>query len=159
MNDDRDLMNTPEAAPSEEPTAGGVELLSEEATMADGPSAEPTFDDMAEAPESDGATLVVKRNGAETAEVFPIHSPAVIGRFDPAVGPVDVDLGPLPEGVYVSRKHAVIQFADGEWTIEDLGSSNGTFLLQDGAFERVECAPIGDGTEIALGNARFVFHM
>ncbi|HLP00325.1 MAG TPA: FHA domain-containing protein [Fimbriimonas sp.] len=102
--------------------------------------------------------LVVKRNGAETDEVFWISSPCIIGRFDPTVGPIDVDLGPLPEGVYVSRKHAKITEEDGVWKISDLGSSNGTFVLGDD-FEKVEEAEITDGTEIALGNARFVFHV
>lgn len=113
--------------------------------------------------ESDGvvtatARLIVKRSGAETDESFPIHPPAIIGRFDPAVGPIDVDLGPLPEGVYVSRKHAKIVFEADIWKIVDLGSSNGTFVLRDD-FERVEEAEIEDGSEIALGNARFVFRL
>jgi hypothetical protein len=102
--------------------------------------------------------LVVKRNGAETDTEFPISSPAVIGRFDPAVGPVDVDLAGLPEGSYVSRKHAKIVNEDGAWKVKDLGSSNGTFVLRDD-FERVEEAELSDGQEFALGNARFVFHL
>lgn len=102
--------------------------------------------------------LVVKRSGAETDISFPINPPAVIGRFDPAVGPIDVDLAALPEGSYVSRKHAKITCDDGVWMVHDLGSSNGTFVLTSD-FERVEICEIGDGTEIALGNARFVFHL
>ena len=104
------------------------------------------------------ARLVVKRSGAETDTEFTITSPAVIGRFDPGVGPVDVDLGGLPEGAYVSRKHAKLEFEDGVWKIKDLGSSNGTFILRDD-FERVEEAELTDGQEFALGNARFVFHL
>ena len=103
-------------------------------------------------------TLVVKRNGTETTEVFTVISPCVIGRFDPSVGPIDIDLGNLPEGVYVSRKHAKITQEDGVWKIHDLGSSNGTFVLADD-FEKVTIADLADGAEIALGNARFVFHM
>lgn len=104
------------------------------------------------------ARLVVKRSGAETDISFPINPPAVIGRFDPAVGPIDVDLAGLPEGAYVSRKHAKITCEDGAWMIHDLGSSNGTFVLNDD-FERVEIAALSDGQELALGNARFVFHL
>lgn len=103
------------------------------------------------------ARLVVKRGGVETEEVFVFGSPAVIGRFDVNAGPVDVDLGTIPEGVYVSRKHAVISFEDGVWKVTDLGSSNGTYLLRDGEFQRVEEAALEDGVEIALGNAKFVF--
>jgi hypothetical protein len=102
--------------------------------------------------------LVVKRGGAETDLSFSLNPPSIIGRFDPGVGPIDVDLGTLPEGSYVSRKHAKITHDDGLWKIEDLGSSNGTFILRDD-FERVTEAELADGTEIALGNARFVFHL
>jgi pSer/pThr/pTyr-binding forkhead associated (FHA) protein len=102
--------------------------------------------------------LVVKRSGAETDIEFPVNPPASIGRFDPGVGPIDIDLASLPEGSYVSRKHAKITCDDGVWMVTDLGSSNGTFVLKDD-FERVESAELHDGQEIALGNARFVFHL
>lgn len=104
------------------------------------------------------ARLVVKRSGVETDTEFPINPPAVIGRFDPSVGPVDIDLGGIPEGVYVSRKHAKIICEDGVWKIQDMGSSNGTFVLRSD-FERVDEAELTDGQEFALGNARFVFHL
>lgn len=104
------------------------------------------------------ARLIVKRNGAETTEIFPVNPPAIIGRFDPAVGPIDVDLGSIPEGSYVSRKHAKITLEDGAWMLHDMGSSNGTFLLGED-FERVEIAELTDGAEFALGNARFVFRL
>jgi hypothetical protein len=102
--------------------------------------------------------ITVKRGGAPTDIKFPISPPAVIGRFDPAVGPVDVDLASLPEGSYVSRKHAKITCDGGVWTLADMGSSNGTFILRSD-FERIEQAELKDGDEFALGNARFVFHV
>lgn len=104
------------------------------------------------------ATITVKRNGEETAEVFELNPPSIIGRFDPAIGPIDVDLGPLPEGAYVSRKHAKITFEDGIWKLEDMGSSNGTFVLRDD-FEKVDEAELSDEAEFALGNARFIFRL
>ena len=104
------------------------------------------------------ARIAVKRSGVETDTIFDLNPPSVIGRFDPGVGPVDVDLGGLPEGVYVSRKHAKITNDDGVWKIHDMGSSNGTFVLRDD-FERVDEAELADGQEFALGNARFVFHL
>lgn len=110
------------------------------------------------APASGRAKLVLKRSGVETDHVFEFGSPATVGRFDPAVGPIDVDLGPLEEGVYVSRKHARLVFEDGVWRVEDLGSSNGTFVLR-GDFEKVDSAALTDGDELAFGNARFVFRL
>lgn len=106
-----------------------------------------------------GAKLVLKRSGAETDIEFPVNPPTIIGRFDPSVGPIDVDLGTLtPEGSYVSRKHAKITLEDGVYMLKDMGSSNGTFLLKDD-FERIEEVALEDGAEFALGNARFVFHV
>lgn len=104
------------------------------------------------------ARLIVVRAGMPTDETFVFASPAVIGRFDPSVGPIDIDLGSTPEGAYVSRKHAKITCEDNVWSIEDLGSSNGTYV-KSADFEKVEKATIEDGTEIALGNARFVFRL
>lgn len=105
-----------------------------------------------------GARLVLKRGGVLTDIAYEIHSPATIGRFDPMVGPIDVDLASQPEGAYVSRKHARIVQDGGVWKVIDLGSSNGTFVLRDD-FERVEEAELTDGQEFALGNARFVFQL
>lgn len=142
MHDDEQVaVPTPEEeAPITPETA--ADLADADAPVADDPS---------------GPRLIVKRSGAETDSVFPVSSGSIIGRFDPAVGPIDVDLGSLPEGVYVSRKHARLDCDEnGVWKVVDLGSSNGTFVLRDD-FERVEEAEISDGDEFALGNARFVF--
>ncbi|MDR3691660.1 MAG: FHA domain-containing protein [Fimbriimonas sp.] len=110
------------------------------------------------APLAQTAKLVLKRGGVLTDVEFIVHPPATIGRFDPSIGPIDVDLGPQPEGAYVSRKHARIVCEDGVWKVVDLGSSNGTFVLHDD-FERVEEAELVNGQEFALGNARFVFQL
>ncbi len=105
-----------------------------------------------------GASLRLIRGGAETGDVFPFSGSAVIGRFDPSVGPIDVDLGGLDEGSYISRKHARISYEDGGWIIEDLGSSNGTFVLDGDDFRRIEePARIEDGATVVFGNARFLF--
>lgn len=122
--------------------------------MAETPSAEEPQADTAVAT----ATLTVKRGGVESEDKFVFQAPAIIGRFDPTVGPIDVDLGSLPEAAYVSRKHAKVTLEDGVWHLHDLGSSNGTFILKDD-FERVEESELADGDEIALGNARLVFRL
>ncbi len=113
----------------------------------------------AEAPvEPEFAKIVLKRNGAETDIEFPLVPGAVLGRFDPDKGPIEIDLGPLPEAVYISRKHARFDQEDGVWKVTDLGSSNGTFVLKDD-FERVDSTDLADGAEIAFGNVRFVFKL
>jgi pSer/pThr/pTyr-binding forkhead associated (FHA) protein len=56
----------------------------------------------------------------------------------------DVEL-PDPQ---VSRRHAEVSDASGQWTIRDLQSSNGLFV--DG--RRVEVVPIGSGVTVAFGN-------
>lgn len=104
------------------------------------------------------ASITLLRANQETESVFPVHERSIIGRFDPSVGPIDVDLGGLEEGSYVSRKHATIEKTDSGWQISDLGSSNGTWISENGNFNRVETAPLTDGTVFALGNAQFIFH-
>lgn len=129
--------------------------MTDDAQDVEASEAEPAHVEASEE-EQPSATLILKRSGAETEIVFQVNPPCVIGRFDAAVGPIDIDLGQLDEGVYISRKHARISCEDGAWKVTDLGSSNGTFLLRDD-FERVEEANLEDGAELALGNARFVF--
>ena len=111
-----------------------------------------------------GARLTLRRAGTSSQEVFPLGSgPSVIGRFDPETGPVDVDLGPLPEAVYISRHHAEIWAdASGQWFVKDLGSGNATFVRPAGERQFKKTAgeqPIKDGDEIAFGNARFEFRL
>lgn len=104
------------------------------------------------------AKLILKRNGVETELVFEFSPPATVGRFDPTVGPVDIDLASLDEAQYISRKHARISLNEEGWLLEDLESSNGSYVLR-GDFERVESSPLTDGDEVAFGNARFVFRV
>ena len=105
--------------------------------------------------------LTLRRAGALTSESFPLGEHVTIGRFDVETGPVDVDLGPLPEGAYLSRHHAEVwQDGGGKWFIKDLGSQNGTFVraAKSTQFQRVtQDQAISDGDEIAFGNARFEF--
>jgi hypothetical protein len=99
--------------------------------------------------------LVRRRGGVETDIEFPFITPAVVGRFDPTVGPIDIDLGALqPEGSYISRRHARFVEEGGALVLEDLASSNGTFILRQD-FEKIDREVVQDGVEISFGNARF----
>ncbi len=107
-------------------------------------------------PIATGARLVALANGEETEIAFELPEKGTIGRFDPSVGPIEVDVSSAPDSSYVSRRHAEVWTEGGQWKIRDLGSSNGLFLLGE-AWERVEEAVLTDGAQIALGNAKFVF--
>jgi pSer/pThr/pTyr-binding forkhead associated (FHA) protein len=80
--------------------------------------------------------------GAEAGAQVPVSGSLVIGRAD------DADLTLADAGV--SRSHARVSDDAGGASIEDLGSSNGTFVNG----ERVEGSrALGDGDQIQLGGA------
>ena len=77
------------------------------------------------------AKLVVVR-GTRPNETFLIFDGrTVIGRADKK--PVDVDLSfqETPERIWSSREHALIISEDGALLIEDLNSTNGTFVNRE----------------------------
>jgi Nif-specific regulatory protein len=60
-----------------------------------------------------------------------------------------LSIGDLP----VSRRHCVIERKDGQYTIRDLDSNNGTFVNRERISEHV----LADGDEIGIGNTIFRF--
>ncbi|GIV02915.1 MAG: hypothetical protein KatS3mg015_1745 [Fimbriimonadales bacterium] len=114
-------------------------------------------------PPADASSAKAVLRGATPAEggaEFEIVGSAVIGRFDPNVGPVDVDLGGLSEGSFVSRRHAKIEYRNGQWVLEDLGSSNGTFVRTGEDFERISGpTPLWNGDLIVFGKPQFLFEV
>src|SRR5262245_30514687 len=78
--------------------------------------------------------LVVMRGQRPKAE-YPIYEGLnFIGRADEK--PVDIDLEDQepPDRVWCSRQHAVIEFQENKLTLEDLNSSNGTYLNRGRVF-------------------------
>jgi membrane-bound lytic murein transglycosylase D len=59
----------------------------------------------------------------------------------------DVECDVQIQDVHVSRRHLSVSFANGQWSLHDLQSSNGVFV--DG--QRVETASIDKGLTIRLG--------
>jgi pSer/pThr/pTyr-binding forkhead associated (FHA) protein len=76
----------------------------------------------------------------------------VIGRADPNKGITpDIDLG--PEGGFdagVSRRHAVLAHSSGAYTVEDLGSANGTYV-NGRRLTPQAVVPIRSGDELRCG--------
>ena len=74
-----------------------------------------------------GPRLIVTGTGAVLP--LPQQSEVLVGRDDPQVPKPDVDLGPHGGGqAGVSRRHARFVRAPEGWLLEDLRSTNGTFL-------------------------------
>ncbi|MFM6620199.1 MAG: FHA domain-containing protein [Dolichospermum sp.] len=106
------------------------------------------------------ARLIAKQPSPPISE-FPLDSNAVVGIFDPDIGPVDIDLEAFSGGETVSRGHAEIYPEGGVWKVKELGSTNGIFIKPVGQtrFGARINAPqtLNSGDEIAFGKVRFLF--
>jgi hypothetical protein len=93
-----------------------------------------------------GPALVVRSGGGRVGETFmPERERTLIGRSPEC----DIFL----DDVTVSRKHAVLVRSDSQFTIEDQGSLNGTFVNRS----RIESARLEDGDEVQIGKYRLTF--
>src|SRR6266511_142130 len=97
------------------------------------------------------ATLVIER-GLSAGKKFPLSSQeANIGRWDADGGVFpDVDLDSDDPEAKVSRRHARISLRDGNYLIEDLGSTNGTFINRGRRLAPGDRSPLKDGDEIIV---------
>ena len=77
------------------------------------------------------ARLVVIR-GAKPNTEYPIYDGQnILGRADQKPVDIDLEIQESPDRVWSSRQHAVIRCENGSLVIEDLNSSNGTFVNQN----------------------------
>ena len=84
---------------------------------------------------------------SETREITIGRSPSSTISFDASRDDV------------VSRNHAVIRISDGDqpsFTLEDVGSSNGTFINGEPVKEKIELSP-DDKIELGKGGPTFTF--
>ena len=91
---------------------------------------------------NDGRTVPLPTDRAEM----------LIGCQDPAdhIFP-DIDLSPFDaRSSGVGRRHALLRYASGQWTITDLGSANGTFV-NDAALTPQTPVALPDGAVVRLG--------
>jgi DNA-binding NtrC family response regulator len=84
--------------------------------------------------------IVYHRDGAEMIPLV-ADAPVVIGREPPAPFPAFEDAS-------ISRQHAAFHLQGDEVVVEDLGSTNGTWI----GGERVDRAVLHGGGEVAIGN-------
>jgi hypothetical protein len=89
--------------------------------------------------------LVYHRDGGEMVALHG-DKPLVVGRASPA----DVDR----DDPDLSRQHARFELVDGQVWVEDLGSTNGTWV----AGERVTRAHVRPGAEVTIGPVTISIH-
>ncbi len=83
-----------------------------------------------------------------------------IGRWDADGGVFpDVDLDADDPEAKVSRRHARISLRDGQYFLEDLGSTNGTFVNRGKRLLPGYRQPLNDGDEIIVGKTFLRFHV
>ncbi len=108
-------------------------------------------------------TVLILRNGPQTQRQIPLHPIRIlIGRHDPPHAQVDLDLSDceLGDPPMVSRRHALLQWQDGQLTLRDLGSRNGTRVNGE-KLETLPDQPYSDivvlqlGSRIQFGNLEF----
>ena len=111
--------------------------------------------------ESKATAILVIERGADIGRKFPIASDeSNIGRWDADNGVFpDVDLDAHDPEAKVSRKHARILFRNGEYLLEDLGSTNGTFINRGRRLIPGAPQKLSEGDEIIVGKTFLRFHI
>jgi len=106
------------------------------------------------------ARLVIEK-GRSTGKQFMLSDvEAQIGRWDADGGIFpDVDLDTDDPEAKVSRRHARITLNNGQYFLEDLGSTNGTFINRGKRLPPGQRQALCDGDEIIVGKTFLRFHI
>jgi hypothetical protein len=98
------------------------------------------------------ATLLIERGDAVGTEFLLSTDESYIGRWDADNGIFpDVDLDAYDTEAKVSRRHARINFTGSKYSIEDLGSTNGTYINRGRRLIPGNPSVLNDGDEIIVG--------
>lgn len=104
------------------------------------------------------AKLIIQRGG-KIGKEFSLSNPeSLIGRWDADGGIFpEVDLDQDDPEAKISRRHARIQFLNNQFLIEDLGSTNGTFINRGPRLLPGSKQPLKHGDEIIVGKTFLKF--
>jgi len=106
------------------------------------------------------AWLVIERGRSLGKKFVLSNLESQIGRWDADGGVFpDVDLDAEDPEAKVSRRHARITFRDGKYFLEDLGSTNGTFVNRGRRLPPGQPQPLQDGDEIIVVKTFLRFHV
>ncbi|MEJ7623018.1 MAG: FHA domain-containing protein [Pyrinomonadaceae bacterium] len=98
------------------------------------------------------ALLLIERGDGPGTEFRLLNDESTIGRWDADNGIFpDVDLDAHDSDAKVSRRHARIIRNSGTYTIEDLGSTNGTYVNRGRRLLPGNAQVLGDGDEVIVG--------
>ncbi len=158
-------VSTPVSAPVWSPSAPTIVLSQDSTNDIFTPTPPPTFPPSPPTfpPSTGTARLISKQSNVPTSEFLLDGSNALIGKFDPDMGPVEIDLDGFSGDETISRHHAEIYQEGGMWKIKDLGSTNGVFIKRAGQSKfgaRITMPEIlNSGDEIAIAKIRFLFQI
>lgn len=143
---------------------GFAEAAAAQVTSGEAQAAAPAFSGSPSASvsvaEDAHAKLVIER-GRSAGKQFPLtEEESQIGRWDADGGIFpEIDLDTDDPEAKVSRRHARIMRRNGEYFVEDLGSTNGTFINRGRRLLPGDRQPLRDGDEIIVGKTFLRFHI
>lgn len=106
------------------------------------------------------STLAIERGESVGTEFQLTAEESYIGRWDADNGIFpDIDLDAHDPDAKVSRRHARITYRGDNYMIEDLGSTNGTFVNRGRRLLPGSPQILGEGDEIIVGKTFLRFHI
>jgi len=104
--------------------------------------------------------LVIERGKSVGKQFLLSSAESNIGRWDADGGIFpDIDLDSDDPEATLSRRHARITFNEGKYLLEDLGSTNGTFVNRGKRLSPGTRQPLNDGDEIIVGKTFLRFQV
>jgi hypothetical protein len=108
-------------------------------------------------PAGGGSHLVVMR-GVKPNEQFKLwDGDNLIGRMDDKHVDIDLEAQESPDRQWASRQHAVVRKNGDEFTIEDIGSANGTFVNRGSRLQVGQSVTLQDGDTLQIGTVHLKF--
>jgi pSer/pThr/pTyr-binding forkhead associated (FHA) protein len=106
------------------------------------------------------AALIIERGDSPGTEFRLVNDESTIGRWDADNGVFpDVDLDAHDSDAKVSRRHARIVRNNGSYFIEDLGSTNGTYVNRGRRLLPGNAQLLKDGDEVIVGKTFLRFQI
>jgi serine/threonine-protein kinase len=106
------------------------------------------------------ATLMIERGDITGTEFKLVNDESTIGRWDADNGIFpDVDLDAHDSDAKVSRRHARIVRNNDSYFIEDLGSTNGTYVNRGRRLLPGNPQALSDGDEVIVGKTFLRFQI